>query len=113
MKLTPSVLRAAYTFLRATPPFLCRDLPAGEGVQFRVSKGRDRMGTHQYSTHHIISISSARVCHTTTLVVTMAHEMVHLAQAEDGTETKAEHNAAFRRMAKLVCRHHGFDPQEF
>jgi len=113
MKLTPAILRAAYTFLRATPPFHCRDLPHGKDVEFRVSKGRDRMGAHFYSDHHIITISSARVCHTTTLIVTMAHEMVHLAQAEDGTETKAEHNAAFRRLAKLVCRHHGFDPQEF
>ena len=113
MKLTPNILRASYDFIVITPPFRRWNLPPGGNVEFKVNKASDRMGSYQCHDDHIITISGARVCHTVTLLVTMAHEMVHLAQVENGTATRTMHNAAFRRMGKAVCRHHGFDPLEF
>jgi len=113
MKFTPGILRAAYDFLVTTPPFRRWNLPPGEDVDFKVSKDLVCIGTYQTRDDHTITLSAARVCHTATLIVTMAHEMVHLAQVEDGSVTRTMHNAAFRRMAKVVCRHHGFDPLEF
>jgi hypothetical protein len=113
MRLTAPILQAAYDFLRTTLPFRRWNLPPGEDVDFKVSKDHSAIGTYQIRDDHTITISGARVCHTATLIVTMAHEMVHLAQVEDGSATRTMHNAAFRRMAKLVCKHHGFDPKEF
>ena len=113
MKLTPAVLEACYDFLRATPPFFRWGLPRGSEVLFRVLKTRESLGTYKWSTAygHVISVSAGRVSHTNTLVSLMAHEMVHMRQEMLGLPTT--HGAAFRRMAKIVCRHHGFDPAEF
>jgi hypothetical protein len=116
MKLTPPRLAAAYMFLRATPPFSRWKLPLASEVEFRVIKQETVLGTHKVCPrqgHHVITISGARVGHTMTLLCTMAHEMIHLYQLEVGTATAAEHNAEFRRLGKVVCRHHGFDPKEF
>lgn len=116
MKLTPPVLEACYDFLRATLPFRRWGLPPGEEVEFRVLRTQRRMGSHAVCPrrgHHVISMSSGKMSHTSHLVETMAHEMVHAYQSKRGTETRAEHNAEFRRLARIVCRHHGFDPLEF
>jgi predicted SprT family Zn-dependent metalloprotease len=46
------------------------------------------------------------------LLSTMAHEMIHLYQDETGT-ARGHHNPKFRKLAKRVCRIHGFDPESF
>jgi hypothetical protein len=46
------------------------------------------------------------------LIATMAHEMIHLYQDENGT-ARGHHNAQFRRLAKRVCSIHGFDLKNF
>ncbi len=116
MRLTPVLLEAAYVFLRATPPFRRWALPESCDVEFRVSKDREALGSHQLHSrqgHHVITISGVRVSHLMTLMSVTAHEMLHLYQAESGEETKSEHNADFRRLSKIVCRYHGWDPLEF
>lgn len=115
MKLTPDLLEATYDFLRRTSPFRRWSLPEGGTIEFVVGKTREKMGHYVWHPRkgYVIMISDARVDHTVTLLTTMAHEMIHLYQAKRGTETRAAHNAEFRRLAKIVCRHHGFDPLEF
>ncbi len=116
MKLTPSLLEAAYEFLRVTPPFRAWRMPAGSYVEFKVSKSREALGTYQLhprSGLHVITISGARISYVSTLMSVMAHEMVHLHQMHHCTTTKSEHNAGFHRLSKIVCRHHGWDPLEF
>lgn len=116
MRLTPALLEAAYEFLRQTPPFRRWGLPQCYDVEFRVSKDRESLGTYQLHArqgHHVLTISGARISHVSTLMSVMAHEMVHLHQVESGSSTRTEHNADFRRLSKIVCRHHGWDPLEF
>lgn len=115
LPITPAMLAAAYDFLRSTPPFRRWRLPPADEVQFHVTREPFKFGTHEFDgQEHIIGISERRVGHTYTLFITMAHEMIHAYQAISKTETKgAEHNAAFRRIARCVCRYHGFDPREF
>lgn len=112
LALTPHVLVAAYDFLRATPPFRGWKLPHSDDVEFHVVRGKHFYG--EYSTEgdkHRIGISSATVGTTDTLVRTMAHEMTHLYQQLQGRDPA--HGADFRRHARCVCRHHGFDPKAF
>ncbi len=122
LHLTPSVLCGAYDFLRTTQPFRrwmlppMEGLPTLDGVTFRVMKTRHRQGLYKWDHRkntHVISVSQGQVSHTRTLIVVMAHEMVHLYQNMRGTDTRAQHNAEFYRLARIVCRCHGFDSAEF
>ncbi len=116
MKLTPAVLEAAYDFLQATPPFRRWRMPPGVEVTFRVGRRGDELGSYQWDPQaglHVIGISAKCIGRTESLVMVMAHEMVHLYQRQRGTFTSANHNAEFCRLGKLVCRHHGFDPLLF
>ncbi len=117
LPLTPEILEAAYEFLRNTPPFKGWKLPVGDEVEFTVTLLRDREGDHttyRGTSDHVIRVSSNKIGHTASLVVVMAHEMIHAKQAVAKTFTaNAEHNAEFRRLAKSVCKLHGFDPKTF
>jgi predicted SprT family Zn-dependent metalloprotease len=44
---------------------------------------------------------------------TMAHEMVHLYIWRKGSKDRAEHGAEFKKLARLVCKHHGFEEATF
>ncbi len=97
LRLTPEVLETSYEFLRSTSPFRRWKLPHADAVEVT----------------QIIFISEVTVGHTYTLMRTMAHEMIHLYLAISGQEDSGEHGAEFRRLARLVCNDHGFDPKEF
>jgi len=43
----------------------------------------------------------------------MAHEMVHLYIWRKGSKDRAEHGAEFKKLARLVCKHHGFEEATF
>lgn len=105
---------AAYDYLVTTPPFKNWKLPASEEVEFRVTLHRDRYGDHNEipcKADHCIRVSAKNVATTDGLLSTMAHEMVHMRlvsiKARDG------HGANFLRVAKQVCRVHGWDLKTF
>ena len=62
---------------------------------------------------HFICISRARTTTYAALTETMAHEMIHLLQAVKRLETRAQHNADFKRRAARVCSVLGFDESVF
>ena len=115
LPLSPAILEAAYNYLLATPPFKSWKLPAADEIRFRVASDKGCRGWHTHgSGEHDIAISCAVIGRTAPLMETMAHEMIHVYQAHKGTATKkAEHNAEFHRLAKAVCRRHGFDQKLF
>lgn len=118
LRLTPGMLQGAYDFMRTTPPFRRWRLPPGEDVEFKIAASRQARGWHTRSDtrdrHHIVGVSRACTAHTYNLVMVVAHEMIHVYQSKRGTDKpNTEHNAEFRRLAKIVCRHHGFDPLMF
>lgn len=108
-------LPAAYEYLRSTPPFHRWNMPHADHVVFLVISRPDFYGVYTRvlrTKDHEIQISIRRVGTTETLIETMAHEMVHLSQDQDGTDTPgAEHNADFWRRWRIVSRFHGFDPK--
>ncbi len=113
LPLTPDILAGCYEFLRTTPPYCRWKLPEADQVAFGVNRNRVTMGTHQAGDTHTIEVSEAICGHTSTLVWLIGHEMIHLAQALAGHQTRAMHNADFRRRAKLACRYHGWDEKIF
>ena len=120
LTLTPEMLESAYEYLRVSPPFCSWDLPHADHVSFRVLGPKDRYG-HFRGRHRRarrdedfseIAISAPLVNSTDMLISTMAHEMIHLYQDETGT-ARGHHTPKFRKIAKRVCRIHGFDLESF
>lgn len=115
LKLTPDILAAAYAYLNSTEPFVKWNLLDAEDVTFKVVKSRiDHAWLRSRHGKFTIAISGVTVGHTMSLMATMAHEMVHLHETlAKLTPSNVQHGAAFKRLAKQVCRHHGFDPKTF
>ena len=113
---TPEMVEAAYEFLRTTPPFRRWRLPPGEELEFYVRHARHYVGLcheAQGAMPARITVSSRWVGLPATLLLVVAHEMVHLYQARRGTSGPGEHNQEFHRLARRVCTVHGFDYRSF
>lgn len=114
--LNPDQLANTYEFLRALEPFKKYRLPDADQVEFCVTRHRDRAGDHTIycdTDEHIIRASA---CHVTTvfgLIRLMAHEMIHMVQTIEGTNTKVMHNKEFKRLAKIVCEIQGYEFKTF
>lgn len=107
-------LMATYNYLCAFKPFAGWALPEGEIVVFRVITGRKYAGLYDRTfLAHRIGISSRYAGAHITVLKIMAHEMIHLKQAIDGTENKTNHNAVYKRLAAGVCREWGWDIKDF
>lgn len=94
------------------------NLPHADNLVFRVMGARDRFGHFRGRYKSIpdlneIGVSIRSVNSTDLLMATMAHEMIHLYQHENGSATRSDHNAEFERIASRVCRIHGFDRESF
>lgn len=115
LPLTKEILASAYDFLCSTPPFNKWGMPESEDVQFIITRNRTVSGIHSFHKgKHYIGVSRFKVGHTSTLVVLMAHEMLHLHISHTGmAKGEADHGRTFFKLAKQVCKVHGFDPHEF
>lgn len=111
------MLEACYEFLKTTPPFCDWNLHNGEEIKFKVGKLRDKFARYRWDgKQHTVTMSGAAIGYTRTLIEALAHEMIHMHLEETGMESRgseATHNGAFRKLAALVCKHHGFDPKAF
>jgi hypothetical protein len=118
LHLTPESLETAYEYLRATLPFRRMNLPHADNLVFRVMGARDRFGHFRGRIKtkpelNEIGVSIRAVKSTDLLMATMAHEMIHLYQHENGSCSRSHHNSEFERIAARVCRIHGFDRESF
>jgi hypothetical protein len=112
---TPDQLFAAYEFMRIMPPFSSYKIPPANEVEFHIVNDHRLHGWHKKNENglHVFAISRNSIGHTASLMLYVAHEMIHLVQAERGTNTRAAHNAEFRKIAEKVCDMHGFDFRVF
>lgn len=116
LPLTPHVLAAAYEYLRATQPFSGWKLPHADEVEFGVTRHRDREGDHstyRRTTEHIIRVSTYYVKTTQTLLVCLAHEMIHEYMERSKITQRNDHGTRFKRLATRVCSVHGWDVEKF
>ena len=116
--LTKETIEAAYEYFRTTPPFNKWNLPEPEDIIFKVGKDRHTIGWHITYTKKdkrkdVLAVSIKCVGHTDTLLITVAHEMIHIYLTMTGQDKGGEHNAAFKLYASHVCKVHGFDPKAF
>lgn len=112
LPLSAQRLAAIYECLRAFPPFNRWALPPASDVKFVVTRHVDQFGDHftLRDTHHV-RVSSAKSGHFETVVITVAHEMVHMRQARIGI--KVNHGNFFKRQARSICRRFGWDEKAF
>lgn len=115
LRLTPEIVRAAYDLLALTLPFSRWKLPPSDAVKFRISKSKDKRGLYQFGSNgHTIIISEASNGHMSSMIATMAHEMIHLHQMHNRTPGRqSDHGEEFLRLSAQVCKIHGFDPKLF
>jgi hypothetical protein len=115
MELTEDMLRGAYAYLSETPPFNGWNLPDAEDVSFVVAHSRKRQGRcHVRSDGKFkIEISDRYHTHTQSLMQTMAHEMVHVHEFQNGLSQYWAHGKVFKALRDEVCVAHGFDPGQF
>ena len=112
--LSANQVYARYEFMRSMPPFCYYKMPSGDEIEFRIVKDHRLHGWHKaVDGKHIFAISQNSIGHTSSLIFYVSHEMIHLLQAEQGTNTNSVHNAEFRKIAKAVCRLNGFDYRVF
>lgn len=111
LRLTPDMLAAGYDFLRETQPFKGWKLPPAEDVGFAVIRAAHFADFGFENGVPVIRVSETKNGHSVTLLATLAHEMVHLRQFRLGDS--GNHNALFARLARAVCRAHGFDIRSF
>lgn len=110
LKITTERLAATYEMLRAWPPFSRWGLPPSEMVKFRVTRSKKNFATWWADgDRHHVEVSEALHSTMQGVVMSMAHEMIHVRQRLAKTETRSEHNAEFHRLAKRVCSIYGFD----
>lgn len=120
LRLTPLNLIAAYDYLKTTAPFNKWKLPHADDLEFHVTDHADRYGhildfPDARKKYLIIAVSVIKTNTTCALLETIAHEMCHLKQRRDrGYRARGQgHGPTFKRLAKDVCRSHGFDPKTF
>ena len=107
LKLTSEMLRAAYNYLDFCPPFDHWNLPDGEEITFLVTRTHDYGGFKSEGPARHIAVSQKRNITTLTVLMTMAHEMIHVYQHTHGLEIKDD--KTFGLLADKVCKLHGFD----
>ncbi len=94
------------------PPFDKWPLPPRDAVCFEVKHRRDVYGEF-WPEPPTILISSVHTGQFESLCRVMAHEMIHLVQELAKEATGAQHNAAFRRRSRQVCKVFGWDNKAF
>lgn len=115
--ITPEMARAAYDLLRTTPPFRGWHLPPAEQIHFIVRAKHGEFGMFRPSYNgkpHKLYLSQDSIGQLSTLIATLAHEMVHIKEFIDCANDWGDHKSEnFNRLADRVCHHHGFDRRSF
>lgn len=99
--------------MRSSPPF--KKLPHGDAVEFHVTKYSGLEGLYSRWTNGAaaISISCKNVKRPGDVLMVTAHEMLHLLQDLNGTDSRCEHNADFKKMALRICSLYGWSTEDF
>lgn len=117
MKYSPQHIACMYDMLRQIPPFDKWGLPSSDWVSFEIPKRKDVLGEFIEVTGaakpYTIKISSISHDHLFTIMQTLAHEMVHLAQSVKNTDNTSQHNLDFRKRSRSVCSIFGWDYKFF
>ena len=97
-----------------TSPFNRWAMPPIEEIVFDTKACKDAFGDYEfYHNKHYIRVSAKSFSQLLPLIRIVAHEMVHLKVSIKYPHDKSQHGANWKRLAKQVCNHHGFDYLHF
>lgn len=118
MHVTPALMEQAYELLRRTPPFSRWRLPEADDVEFGVLSTKAWYGDYELKHDDggpvdCIRLSSSKNKTLDAVLMTIAHEMCHQRLQRTGCRDRDDHGKTFDRLAKQVCRHHGWKLEEF
>lgn len=117
LHITPDMLEQGYELLKLSKPFSAWKLPDADKVVF-LATSIDAAGKHgsqgqhwHDGVYHHIQVNPERHHTYHAMLMTLAHEMVHVRQYELGRRNT--HGVFFERLSAQVCRHHCFDLGQF
>lgn len=112
---TDTRVRDAYLYLRTLPPFTRWNMPPASECVFGLLRKASHHAEYVKDGKHLILVNPDQHITLVDTLMSVAHEMVRLRQEMLGrlSQKKDPHNAEFRRLAKQVCSHAGFDLQKF
>lgn len=91
-------------------------MPLPEQIKFVVDVDETIMGSYLHDDgekwEHIITISSARCGHLSTIIRVMCHEMAHMSFHRQKGDKWLHHGKPFRTRCKMISHELGFDPLE-
>lgn len=109
---TADTVKAVYTCLLAFPPFNRWRLPLPDSLTFYAVPYTSEWGEYN-AERKTLRISMAKVSTFQSLVLAVAHEMVHVREDVAGRWAKKHDNAYFKKLADQVCRTFEFDRANF
>lgn len=115
LRLSPDTLASGYEYLRTTPPLKGWKLPHADEVAFHVVSDPRIFADIGFDDDGgpLIRVSAKKNKTSVTLLMSIAHEAIHLHQYLCKLDRGGEHNDDFRKRARLVCRAHGWDEELF
>lgn len=113
LPLTPARLAGIYEMLRTCPPFCRWSMPPASEVKFCVMRSRFKHGDYGADPKDTFRVSEGTNSHLFSFVIVMAHEIVHQRLRRSGYKNWDAHGPAFERLARAVCRRHGWDLKQF
>lgn len=116
MRPTLDNLPALYEYFRSCRPFNRWKLPPSDAISFRIVTTKAYYGQYvadrQENCPHTIDLS-VKCTHHDTISVTLAHEMLHLAQRVRKKDRGGDHNADFQKWARVIAKEFGWDTGDF
>ena len=111
-RITQESLRNAYDYLASVPPCSRWQLPSSTSVRFKISKARMTCGMYEPDPH-TITVSKVTNSTQTDVLMTLAHEVVHLHAERNGLGGHEEHDKQFWKYAAQVCDAFGWKLEDF
>lgn len=112
LPLSPEIIRAAYTYLLVSPPFRRWKLPEADAVRVEIMRHNNHAAQCiAEAGRYTVRVAHNHVFETDSLILSVAHEICHIASDIAGEEWG--HGPHFLRRARLVCRYHGWNEEQF
>jgi len=110
-----SMPESAYKLLSLTRPFHRWKMPPSSALRFVVCKYTPNVGELEFDGSNItLRVSQTRNGQLSSLLITVAHEMLHLRLLKMGLANWEQHDTkAWKRGVNLICSAHGWDSKCF
>jgi hypothetical protein len=115
--LTPEIVEAAYNLLKEAAPFKGWNLPDADDIEFVILRTRKHWADYSFegkpsTGRHIIRLSHKKHSHLDTVLMSVAHEILHMMQQLQNVK-ESQHGDYWQQLADEVCELHGWDRMAF